>query len=236
MDTETIRTIVGIVGNVISLGLFLSPIPTFLKIWKEKSVQDFKPDPYVATLLNCAMWSFYGLPFVHPDSILVITINGTGFFIELAFVAIFLAFSTWPNRKMIIIFLVVEAIFLAVVAFVTLNFFHTTKARSMIVGILCIIFTISMYLSPLTVMKMVIQTKSVKYMPLCLSVATFFNGIVWVIYALLKFDPYIVIPNGLGTFSALVQLVLYCTYYKTTKWDSDDDQKPHSEVQLSDAV
>ena len=72
--------------------------PTFTKIWKDKAVKEFKPDPYVATMLNCAMWSFYGLPFVHPDSLLVITINGTGFFIELIFTAIFFAFAPWPKR------------------------------------------------------------------------------------------------------------------------------------------
>ncbi|GMN45863.1 hypothetical protein TIFTF001_015045 [Ficus carica] len=180
-------------GNFISLGLFLSPIPTFVKIWKEKSVQDFKPDPYVATILNCAMWCFYGLPFVHPDSLLVITINGTGFLIELVFVSIFIAFAPWPTRKRILLILVGEVAFMVVVAFVTLQFLHTTRDRSMIVGIICIIFNILMYVSPLTVM----------------------------------------IPNGLGAISGLIQLVLYCTYYKTTQWDTDDDRKSHSEVQLS---
>ena len=38
------------------------------------------------------------------------------------------------------------------------------------------------------VQRQVIRTKSVKYMPFSLSLANFANGIVWSIYALIKFD------------------------------------------------
>lgn len=72
--------------------------PTFLKIRKAKSVEDFKPDPYLATVLNCAMWCFYGLPFVHPDSLLVITINGSGLIIEIIYVTFFFIYSSSSNR------------------------------------------------------------------------------------------------------------------------------------------
>lgn len=72
--------------------------PTFLKIIKAKSVQAYKADPYVVTVINCAMWVFYGMPFVHPDSLLVVTINGAGFFIELVYVTIFIVFSSWGKR------------------------------------------------------------------------------------------------------------------------------------------
>ncbi|XP_068307391.1 bidirectional sugar transporter SWEET5-like [Pyrus communis] len=231
-NVEAIRILIGVIGNVISFFLFTSPVPTFVKIIKQKSVGEFKSDPYIATLLNCAMWSFYGMPIVHPDSLLVITINGTGFFIELVYIAIFFTYSSGKNRRNIIIALLVEATLFAIVVFITLHFFHSTKDRSMIIGLLSIVFNIIMYASPLTVMKMVIKTQSVKYMPIALSLANFCNGIVWLIYALLKFDPYILIPNGLGTISGLVQLTLYGTYYQTTKWD-EDDEKPKSDVQLS---
>lgn len=32
------------------------------------------------------------------------------------------------------------------------------------------------------------------------------------------------IPNGLGSLSGLVQLILYATYYRTTNWDEDEKQ------------
>ncbi|XVF12105.1 hypothetical protein REPUB_Repub08aG0085400 [Reevesia pubescens] len=232
VNTETARTIVGVIGNVISFFLFLSPVPTFVKIWKAKSVQDFKPDPYVATVLNCMVWVFYGLPIVHPDSTLIITINGIGLVIELIYVTIFFIYSPGHKRRRISIYLIIEVIFMAIVVFITLFFFHTTKRRSMVVGILAVVFNILMYTSPLTVMRMVIKTRSVKYMPFTLSLFNLLNGIIWVIYASLKFDPYVLIPNGLGSLSGMVQLALYIKFNKTTQWD-DDDKLPQ-QVQLSE--
>ncbi|KAK9054520.1 hypothetical protein SSX86_025598 [Deinandra increscens subsp. villosa] len=231
MDQNAMRTLVGILGNIISLVLFLSPIPTFMRIIKAKSVQAFKPDPYVATILNCALWMFYGLPIVHPNSMLVITINGAGLSIEVVFITIFFMYSTWGGRKKIIIIMLFEVVFTAAVVVITLMCFHTYQSRSMIVGMIAIVFNILMYAAPLTVMKMVIKTKSVKYMPFTLSLASFVNSIVWCGYALIPFDPYMFVPNALGSVSSIIQLVLYATYYGTTNWDDDDDEQ--SEVQMA---
>ncbi|PHU23867.1 Bidirectional sugar transporter SWEET6b [Capsicum chinense] len=228
-NTETIRTVVGIIGNVISFLLFLSPVPTFIKIWKDKRVMQFKPDPYVVTALNCAVWVFYGMPFVHPDSLLVVTINGIGLVIELIYVTIFFIYAEWQKRRKILIFLVVELIILGIIIFITLTFLFGTKARSMLVGIVAVVMNIAMYTSPLTVMRRVISTKSVKFMPFYLSLANFANGCIWFAYAFLKFDVYILIPNGLGALSGAIQLLLYAKYYKTTNWDDDGKQ---SEIEI----
>uniref|UniRef100_A0A5B7AZD2 Bidirectional sugar transporter SWEET n=1 Tax=Davidia involucrata TaxID=16924 RepID=A0A5B7AZD2_DAVIN len=234
MNADAIRTIIGIIGNVTSLFLYLSPIPTFHKIWKAKSVQEFKPDPYLATVLNCAMWVFYGLPFVHPNSLLVVTINGTGFVIEILYVTIFFIYSNWTKRRKMIIVLLIELVFMAIIVLITLTQLHGTKRRSMFIGILCIVFNIIMYTSPLTVMRHVIRTKSVKYMPFYLSLASFSNGVVWLIYALIGFDLYLVIPNALGALSGAIQLILYATYYKSTNWNDDDTNR--YQVELSETA
>ncbi|XP_051136502.1 bidirectional sugar transporter SWEET5-like [Andrographis paniculata] len=222
VNADLFRTIVGILGNVISFCLFLSPMPTFYSIWKDKSVKGFKPDPYVATVFNCAMWMIYGMPFVHPDSLLVITINGIGLVIETFYITVFVIYSDWHKRRKIFLILAAEAVIYAIVWVIVLLCFHTTTTRSMFIGIFCIILNIAMYASPLTVMKRVIRTKSVKYMPFFLSLANLANGVVWSLYALIKFDPFILIPNGLGTLSGVVQVALYAIYYKSTNWDEDD--------------
>lgn len=41
----------------------------------------------------------------------------------------------------------------------------------------------------------VIKTKSVKYMPFPLSLGNFLNGVIWVIYALIKFDIFILVRS-----------------------------------------
>ena len=73
-------------------------IPTFYKIIKQKSVEEFKPDPYIATVLNCAFWVFYGMPFGHPNSLLVVTINGVGLVFEFVYLAIFFIYATNKGR------------------------------------------------------------------------------------------------------------------------------------------
>lgn len=56
-----------------------------------------QPNTFVK-IINCAMWSLYGMLVVHPDSVLVVTINGCGFVIELIYIAIFLTYSSNAKR------------------------------------------------------------------------------------------------------------------------------------------
>ncbi|XP_073007103.1 bidirectional sugar transporter SWEET4-like [Typha latifolia] len=235
VSADGIRTAVGILGNAISLGLFLSPVPTFVRIWKKRSVEQFSPVPYLCTLLNCMMWVVYGLPVVHPHSLLVITINGSGMAIELSYVFLFLLYSHGRKRVQVLIALLLEVAFVGFVALLVLLLAHTHERRSMVVGILCVFFGTLMYVAPLSVMKMVIRTRSVEYMPLFLSLASFFNGVCWTAYALIRFDLYITIPNGLGVMFAVAQLVLYAMYYKSTQKQIEARQRK-GEVGMSEVV
>ncbi|XXG74304.1 hypothetical protein AAC387_Pa07g3062 [Persea americana] len=224
------RSVVGIIGNVISFGLFISPVPTFCKIWKKRDVEEFSPVPYLATLLNCMLWVFYGLPFVTPNSVLVLTINGAGLVLEAIYLSMYFAFSTKKQRLKALTILLIELAFMALVVVLVLTLAHTHKKRMLIVGILCVIFGTGMYVSPLSVMRTVISTKSVKYMPFYLSLANFLNGVCWTAYALIRFDIYLTIPNGLGAIFGALQLILYGWYYSSTNWD--DEAEPASEMQL----
>ncbi|KAK8968335.1 Bidirectional sugar transporter SWEET4 [Platanthera guangdongensis] len=152
VSVDAMRTAVGIVGNAIALGLFLSPLPTFIRRWKKKSVEEFSVIPYVATLLNCMLWMLYGLPIVHPNSTLVLTINAAGTAIELCYVILYLFFSDGPKRSKALLLFISDLAIVAIVSAIVLVFFHTHERCSLIVGILCVIFCIIMYLAPLTVM------------------------------------------------------------------------------------
>ncbi|KAL9264570.1 Bidirectional sugar transporter SWEET7-like protein [Drosera capensis] len=117
--------------------------PTFVNIYKKGSVEQYSPVPYLATFFNCMLWVLYGLPFVHPNSILVITINGAGTFIEV------------PNNKRLklIVIAVLEVVFVGVVAVAVLSLVHGTKDRSRVIGIIAIVGNIMMYAAPLSVMN-----------------------------------------------------------------------------------
>ncbi|KAG2658002.1 bidirectional sugar transporter SWEET4-like [Panicum virgatum] len=236
VSPDTIRTAIGVIGNGTALVLFLSPLPTFIRIWKKGSVEQYSPVPYVATLLNCMIWVLYGLPLVHPHSMLVVTINGTGLVIELVYVTLFLLCSRGAARRKVSILLAAEVAFVGAVAILVLSLAHTYERRSMIVGILGVLFGIGMYAAPLSVMKIVIQTKSVEYMPLSLSLASLVNAICWTAYALIKFDLYITIPNGLGVLFAGAQVVLYAIYYKSTQEIIQARKRMANQVAMTEVV
>ncbi|KAG6491712.1 hypothetical protein ZIOFF_046648 [Zingiber officinale] len=177
------------------------------------------------------MWVAYGLPAVHPHSMLVITINGSGLVIELAYVLLFVIYSRGAQRARVASAVVAETVFVGAVALLVLMLAHTHERRSMIVGILCVCFGTMMYAAPLSVM-----TKSVEYMPLTLSLVSFFNGLCWTAYALIRFDPYITIPNGLGVMFAVAQLVLYAVYYKSTQQQIADRKRKVAETVMTEVV
>ncbi|KAF8379998.1 hypothetical protein HHK36_027467 [Tetracentron sinense] len=217
VSEDTARIAVGVLGNIIALILFLSPVPTFIQIWKKGSVEQYSPAPYLATFLNCMLWILYGLPIVHPHSMLIITINGSGFIIELAYVILFILHSDGKKRLRVLVMLLVEFAFVGIVAILVMTVVHSYERRSLVVGSLCVFFGTLMYAAPLSVMKLVITTRSVEYMPFFLALASFANGICWTSYALIRFDLFITIPNCLGALFGMGQLILYATFYKSTQ-------------------
>ncbi|KAI3844543.1 hypothetical protein MKX03_003302 [Papaver bracteatum] len=207
-NTDSILNIIGVIGNVISFGLFASPAPTFYKIIKKGAVEDFSPNPYLATILNCALWVFYGLPFVHPHSILVVTINGVGLVVEFAYIFTYLMYANKKQRLYVFKVMAIEVIFFALVVGVTLGFLHTIERRTMVVGIFC--------LQHCHVCN-AIGHWTVEYMPFFLLLANFLNGGTW-------------LTNGSGCILGLIQLIIYATYYKSTPKKNNEE---HGDVQLS---
>ncbi|XP_072970607.1 bidirectional sugar transporter SWEET1a-like [Typha angustifolia] len=201
----------GIFGNATALFLFLSPIATFRRVVRCRSTEDFSGVPYTMTLLNCLLSAWYGLPFISPNNILVSTINGTGAVIESVYVVIFLTFA--PNKlrvRMLGLLALVMSVF-AVVALVSLLALHG-HSRKIFCGFAAAIFSICMYASPLSIMRLVIKTKSVEYMPFFLSLFVFLCGTSWFIYGLLGRDPFVAVPNGCGSVLGSLQLILYAIY------------------------
>ncbi|KAJ4950704.1 hypothetical protein NE237_027536 [Protea cynaroides] len=132
--------------------MFASPVPTFYKIWKKGDVDGFRPDPYLASVINCALWILYGQPFVHPGIILVVTINSVGFTLELSYILIYIFYAPSNKRTKVLLVLLAEALFFLAVATFSLKVYQTQSSRSLFVGIFCSFFGVCMSMSPLTVM------------------------------------------------------------------------------------
>ncbi|GKA17222.1 bidirectional sugar transporter SWEET4-like protein [Tanacetum coccineum] len=92
-----------------------------------------------------------------------------------------------------------------------------TPSKTALVGSIGLVSNILMYASPLSVMKLVITSKSVEFMRFLLSLFSFCNGLSWSLYAFFPFDPFIAVPNGIGALLGLIQVVQYAMFYNSTK-------------------
>ena len=133
--------------------MFLFFRPTFYIIWKKRSVEQYSPVPYLASFFNCGLWVLYGMPFVQPNSLLVVICNGAGVVIEACYLVIFLTYSD-PKKKRFKVALMVlaEILIFVILVLLMLTMVDTTQMRSTIVGSICLVANILMYASPLSVM------------------------------------------------------------------------------------
>lgn len=69
---------------------------TFWRIIKHRSTEDFESLPYVCTLLNSSLWTYYGI--IKPGAYLVATVNGFGIVVEIIYVSLFLIYAPVEKR------------------------------------------------------------------------------------------------------------------------------------------
>ncbi|XP_012444416.1 bidirectional sugar transporter SWEET2a isoform X1 [Gossypium raimondii] len=201
----------GIAGNIFAFVLFLSSIPTFRRIIRNESTEMVSGMPYIYALLNCLICLWYGMPLVSPGIILVATVNSVGAIFQLIYISVFVVYAEKPMKlKMMGLLISVFATFASIV-FVSMRFLDS-PSRQLFVGYLSVASLISMFASPLIIIKLVIKTRSVEYMPFSLSLATFLMSLAFFVYGMFKHDAFIYIPNGIGTGLGTLQLALYAYF------------------------
>ncbi|KAJ4726522.1 Bidirectional sugar transporter SWEET [Melia azedarach] len=216
-----LKDVAGIAGNIFAFGLFVSPIPTFRRIIRNNSTEEFSGLPYVYALLNCLITMWYGTPLISVDNILVMTVNSIGAAFQLVYITLFVAYADKEKKvRMLGLLLAVFGVF----AIIVVGSLHIVDAslRQIFVGLLSCAALISMFASPLFIINLVIQTKSVEFMPFYLSLSTFLLSTSFFLYGILNWDAFIYVPNGVGTILGIIQLVLYFYYKGTSREESRD--------------
>ncbi|KAK2654087.1 hypothetical protein Ddye_013943 [Dipteronia dyeriana] len=193
---------------------------TFTRVIKKKSTEEFSCIPYLISLLNCLIYTWYGLPIVSYkwENFPLVTINGLGILLEISFIVIYFWFATAKTKATFV--------------------FHDHHDRKVFVGSVGLVACVAMYGSPLVVMKQVIETKSVEFMPFYLSFFSFMASSLWMAYGLLGHDLFLASPNIVATPLGLLQLVLYCKYRKSgvteepNIWDIEQNTEKSKQLQL----
>ncbi|KAH7557754.1 hypothetical protein JRO89_XS11G0213900 [Xanthoceras sorbifolium] len=116
--------------------------------------------------------------------------------------------------------------------------FHDHHYRKVFVGTVGLVAAVTMYGSPLVVVRQVIRTKSVEFMPFYLSLFSFISSSLWMIYGLLSHDMFLASPNIAAAPLGLLQLIVYCKYRKRgimeepNKWDIEKKEEKSKQLQL----
>ncbi|KAL8113947.1 hypothetical protein AgCh_021012 [Apium graveolens] len=206
----------GLLGNVVSFMVFLAPIPTFYKVYKNKSTEGFQSVPYVVGLFSCMLWIYYAL--LKSNTLLLITINSVGCVFQTTYICVFLFYAPKKARIQTLKLLVsMNVIGFGLIVILTQFLTKGALNRVVIVGWICLVFSLCVFVAPLGVVRQVIRTKSVEYMPFLLSFFLTLSAVMWFFYGLLLKDYNIAVPNVLGFTFGIVQMVLYMMYKNTKK-------------------
>ncbi|KAI7732305.1 hypothetical protein M8C21_010044 [Ambrosia artemisiifolia] len=220
----------GLMGNFVSFMVFVSPLPTFYKIYKKKSSEGFQSIPYVVGLFSAMLWIYYAL--LKGNAMLLITINSVGIVIQTFYLCVFVFYAPkkakMESLKLIMLFIVIG---FGLIVLLT-QFLTKGAQRGVIVGWVCLVFALCVFVAPLGVLRQVIKTKSVEYMPILLSLALTLSAVMWFFYGLFLGDLNIAIPNTLGFTFGIIQIILYFLY--KNKKPVIDDKIPEMKEKTSE--
>ncbi|KAL9235800.1 hypothetical protein vseg_010535 [Gypsophila vaccaria] len=218
--------IFGVLGNVVSFGVYLAPLPTFWRIFKKKSTEGFQSIPYAVALFSAMLLLYYAF-IKENNGTMIITINSIGVAIEGFYLTVYLTYAPKKAKvytaKLLALFnvgflgLIIVTTMLLVKGGDEHKMLSKGGMRESVIGWICAVFSVCVFAAPLTVMRMVIRTKSVEFMPFWLSFSLTLCAVMWFFYGFLIKDFYIALPNTLGFAFGITQMILYIIYKDSTK-------------------
>ena len=202
----------GWIGLTLAVLVFLAPVETIYKVVRDKSLGDFDSLPFALLLAMALAWVAYALPSITDCHMQILVCNIIGMALELSYLAIFFFYADSRERRLkILLHLALGLVPAGVVAAIAciMDGGHHGDGAS-ILGSATIVFAILGFASPLAIVRLVLRTRSVQYMPLSLTLMILVNCGVWLAYGLLDDDAFVTLCNGAGFGFGLLQLGVYC--------------------------
>ena len=198
--------IFGWVGTGIAIYFYLAPAVPFIKLVNDHlKVNEVPGILLICSFMNCILWADYGLL---DDTFQVYLANGIGGAITLIWITIFLIYVGKQNLKIALLYIILLIICVGGISYVF--YFIIDKD---ITGKVAMIFNILMYAAPGEKIFKVFKTKKYNLIPIFSTIGGFFCSLCWLIFGIYKGDINLIIPNGLGLFFSILQIVVYLIFY-----------------------
>ncbi|KAM4861764.1 sugar transporter SWEET1 isoform 2-T4 [Thomomys bottae] len=172
-----------------------------------RSVDSVQFLPFLTTDVNNLGWLSYGV--LKGDGTLIV-VNTVGAVLQTLYILVYLHYC--PQKHTVLL----QTATLLGVLLLGYGYFWflvpDPEVQLQQLGLFCSIFTISMYLSPLSDLAKVIQTKSTKRLSFSLTIATLLASASWSLYGFRHKDPYIMVPNLPGIITSFIRLWLFWKY------------------------
>ena len=205
-DNKLFGEIFGWVGTAIAIYFYLAPAVPFIKLVNDHlKVNEVPGILLICSFMNCILWADYGLL---DDTFQVYLANGIGGAITLIWITIFLIYVGKQNLKIALLYIILLIICVGGISYVF--YFIIDKD---ITGKVAMIFNILMYAAPGEKIFKVFKTKKYNLIPIFSTIGGFFCSLCWLIFGIYKGDINLIIPNGLGLFFSILQIVVYLIFY-----------------------
>ncbi|TYH77706.1 hypothetical protein ES332_D04G173100v1 [Gossypium tomentosum] len=233
-DHHSLAVVFGILGNIISVLVFLAPVPTFCRIYKKKSTESFQSLPYQVALFSCMLWLYYAL--IKKGAFLLITINAFGCVVETIYISMFLAYASKNSRMSAMKLFISMNLGLFSFILILTHFLLKSSIRVQVLGWICVAISVSVFAAPLNIMARVIRTKSVEFMPFTLSFFLTLSAVMWFAYGLFIKDLCVALPNVLGFILGMLQMLLYAIYRHSEKVNIEEKKLPAEQMKSINVV
>ena len=221
MDDEIIKDIFGWTGTGLAIYFFISPVVPFCKLINEQmKINEIPGILLFCSFMNCILWADYGLL---DDSFQVYFTNGIGGVITLIWITIYLIYLAKQTIGYALFLVILLMIAIGGISFV----FYFLLGKK-ITGWASMIFNVLMYAAPGEKIVRVFKTRQYNLIPIFSTIGGLFCSLCWLMFGVYKGDTNLIIPNALGLFFAILQVIVYIIFYCKKKseenFDLDDDK------------
>jgi len=214
----------GATGNVI---LFCAQMPLIYRMHTiDKDAALYDPLPSMTMLFTMSLWSGYAV-WVLPTIQLYVA-NFSGIFLPMTYLAFFAYYSKTLRQRM---FIICVTLAIEASAWLLCWGIYVASNRSdalMIGGAVTCAVNCTFFISPLRRIIEAVKERDLSRTPVTLSIVSFFQGMTWIIAAILLRDNFILGVNAAGFCFACIQLIVIA-YIKY--WVGEASSKTNSKVE-----